>query len=157
MSSSLHQIQLSYDQLQDRLTLVFFTLDFFEYRFYITRRVLKGLCQLLKQLRSLNPKHSLMIKQTDFDGKSPPVQQEVQYPDAKKYGTSLTRMPLGSEPLLLCTISATPGEHGNVRFKLEDHLGHAVDFDGNMIIVNSLIQLVEKIMPITEWEIETDF
>lgn len=151
MPSNLHQIQLTYDQVQDRLMLNFSTQDLYEYRFWVTRRVVRGFWEILQQIAKDIPPEQ-MSKFNGPQAAQEQVKQEVQIAEANKYATRLTRRPFGEEPLLLCKISATPSE-GNVHFHLEDFQGKSVDFAGDSFLALLLIQLIVRIMPKTEWDL----
>lgn len=153
MSSNLQKIQLTYDQANDRLILNFNTQDFFEYRFWITRRVLKGFWNLLQQLAQGFPKDQ-MQKLYEAQHADEKIHKEVQIAEASKYSTRMTRHPLGEEPSLLYKIMATPGEKGGVHFHLEDSQGRSVDFKGDAFLVVLLTQLILKILPLTDWGLQ---
>lgn len=152
MSSQLQKILLTYDQINDRLILDFCTQDFCEYRFWITRRLLKGLWELLCQLHESMPKEQVQ-NMPDKKRAEQQIHREVQNPDANKYSTRVTKSPLGEQPLLLCKISATTTDRG-VHFHLEDMQGHAVDFSGDAFLLILLTQLIAKVLPKTEWDLK---
>lgn len=147
MASNLHQIQLTYDSINDRLLLSFSTQDFFEYKFWVTRRALKGLWGLLQQITPKNDQENRL--EEEIAEKS--IQQEVEVAGARKFGTSLARHPLGVEPMLLYKVSATPGDGKRVHFRLEDSNGRFVEFAGEMLLVSLLAELIRKVIPKTDW------
>jgi hypothetical protein len=152
--SSLQQIQLTYDQFQDRLVLTFSTSDYLEYRFWLTRRILKGFWDILQYLLSSSPSNDSK-KQLDTQLVQEQIKQETQIAEANKYSTRLTKRPLSEDPLLLCKIAATPQEGDVVQFHLEGSEGRSVDFTGNSFLVASLVQLILKVLPKAEWNLET--
>lgn len=79
------------------------------------------------------------------------IQQESQQPEARKYAMSVTKRPLGDEPLILHKFTARYNEQGQVAFTFEDAKGNAVHFAGEGILVTALCQLVRNTLPLAEW------
>lgn len=155
MASSLHQVQLTYDFQQDRLMLSLNTKDFFEYRFWITRRVIKGFWSLLKQLKG-SFVHAQAKQAVDDRAIADKIQEEVKNVEAAKYSTRVTRSPMGDEPQLLCKLEATPTEEGRVHFHLVGHSGQFIDFTGDPVLVTILIELITKVLPKTDWDLNLE-
>ncbi len=150
--SNLQQIQLNYDSVQDRLVLIFCTQDFAEYRFWITRRVLKALWSILQRLRQ--DLSSDLSQQREEDQKaSSMIQKEKQQPQTSKYATKITHYPLGETPLLLYKIMAKPIDQGHILLHLEDNEGKSIEFGGDATLVNVLCQLIYKTSAQTEWDL----
>lgn len=155
MESPLNQIQLTYDQAQDRLALSFNTQDFVEYRFWVTRHILKGFWGILKKIQQGKP---LSNEQKTQDSKTAKdlIKEEVQISTAKKYSTRVTQSPLGDAPGLLSTITVTPNKAGNIHFRLEDQRGVSIDLNGDIFLVNIFIELIVKAMHQTDWGLQLD-
>lgn len=150
MPSSLQQVQLNYDQVQDRLILTFMTQDFCEYRFWITRHILIAFWEILHKLEQAletSKEQKIQEKQQATEN----IRQEKQQPEANKYGMRMSRRPLGEEPLLLFKIIAKPSEQGFAFFHLEDIKGQSIEFNGDSAFITALSQLVQKTMPQTNW------
>lgn len=154
MSSNLHQLQLNYDQLQDRLTLILLTQDFCEYRFWITRRVAKAFLDMLMKLLEKDQKDQLRRLQEEQQiAEQIQKEKEQHHPGADRYGTSVTRRPLGDEPLLLYKVMAKSLAGGHFLLHLEDPQGRSLEVGGDSKIVLALFQLVEKSALKAEWNL----
>lgn len=154
MSSNLHQMQLSYDQVQDRLVLALLTQDFSEYRFWITRRAVKGLWNILTQLLQADQKNQLEQQRVSRQIAEQIQQEKTQHrPAANKYGTRITRRPLGDEPLLLAKIMARPSEQSRCFLHFEDIKGQSIEFSGDITIVMALCQLILQAIKQAEWDL----
>jgi hypothetical protein len=147
MNSNIQKIQLTYDQLNDRLHLSFSTNDFLEYNFWITRRAVKGVWDLLQQMISKSTK----TQAVELEHAAEQVQKEAQSPEANLYGMRITKRPLGEEPLLLYKFSITPIEDKHVRFRFESQSGKFVEFSGGFQLVFLLTQLISQALPVTDW------
>lgn len=156
MSSQLHQIQLGYDLLQDRLILTLSTQDFNEYRFWITRQAVRGLWNILIQLLKADEKtRPQQIQEGTKIGELIEKEKAQRQPIAGKYATSMTKRPLGDEPLLLYKVIAQPHEDGGFRLHLEDTQGRSIEFGGNSSIILGLCQLIKKtVQQGTDWNLE---
>ncbi len=152
MSSPLHQIQLTYDQAQDRLILTVSTQDLNEFRFWITRHMLKKLWEVLQKVREMFAKDSTQQQEENVQA-STQVQKEMQQPTANKYGTRMSRRPLGEEPLLLHKFSITPNKQRQVIFCLEDTQTKKIEFSGDGVLLAALCQLIQKTTSQTDWDL----
>lgn len=153
MGSQLQKLQLTFDRHEDRLVLIFFTTDFSEYRFWITRRMVIQFWQVLKKLEEILLK-SDVEKQEETKKASSHIQHEATQAAATKYATSVTKQPLGDRPLLLYKLQAKALENGRAFFHLEDIEGKNIEFSGDKQVLAGLIQLIAKTIPQTEWGIE---
>lgn len=150
--ANLDQLKISFDPAQDRLILIFFTQDFSEMRFWITRRMVKKLWGGLKQLQDtfntskFEQEHELQKAQEQ-------VRQESIHQEANKYGMQMARSPLGAEPLLLTQVKISKTETGQVHFRFESSNGTHMDIATDKSFVSLLTQLIQKSMPHTEWDL----
>ncbi|MFA6915110.1 MAG: hypothetical protein WC222_01820 [Parachlamydiales bacterium] len=150
--SNLEQLKLSFDPVQDRLVLIFFTKDFSEFRFWITRRLVRKLWNALQQLQ--NTLHKSGIEQEhEVEKAKQHVQQEQVQKEASKYGMQVSRNPLGTDPLLLMQVKIGTNDQGQIHFTFESTAGTNVDFTTDKTFVSLLSQLIQKAIPHTEWDI----
>jgi hypothetical protein len=153
--SNLHQIQLSYDQQQDRLILVLFTQDWSEFKFWITRRIAEALGKILQQLLKnlkLNEKHQQQ-ETKEIQGKIEQEKAQRQL-GAEKYASHLTRKPLGEEPLLISKIMAKAEESGVCVLHFENSGGQSIEFKGDSTLLIALAQLIERSANQADWKID---
>lgn len=157
MSSQMHQMQLNYDQLQDRLTLILGTQDFNEYRFWLTRRATRALWSILIQLLHADQKTELQHHQEEKKITEQIQKEKTQHqPNADKYGTNITRKPFGEEPLLIYKIMAKPGPSGASFIHFEDIQGHSIEFGGDSRIIMALCQLIRKTVKNADWDLNLE-
>jgi hypothetical protein len=152
LASSLQKLQLTYDHVQDRLVLSFLTSDFAEYRFWITRKMVSALFEILQKLQEALLK-TVAEKNKEAQKASQQIQHEATQRLAEKLGTRMTLKPLGDEPLLLYKVMAKPLEKNQVFFHLEDQIGRNIEFGADANLVTGLIQLIEKTLPQTDWNL----
>ncbi len=153
--SNLEQLKITFEPIQDRLVLIFFTRDFTEFRFWLTRRMTKKFHGLLKQLQSTVIK-SEVEKKYEEEKAQQNVQQEAVQQEASKYGMQLSRNPLGMEPLLLTQVKISADEQGRLMCRFESHTGNHIDFNMDTSFIVMLIQLIEKALPYTDWDLKFD-
>lgn len=154
MPSNLHQMQLTYDQLHDRLVLVLYTQDLYEYRFWITRRALKILWDILQQLLEADKKGRVQHMKESQKAADKIQQEKSQHqPAADQYATKVTRRPFGEEPLLLFKIIAKPIQGGILVLHLEDQQGRSIEFGGDSTIVVGLCQLIQQTIKQADWNL----
>lgn len=152
MPSSLHQIQLGYDQLQDRLVLSLSTQDFNEYRFWITRHAVKGFWNILVQLLQADEKTK--VEQNRLGAQiSNQIEKEKseRRPSADKYSTSMLQRPFGNDPVLIYKIMGKPRDPSGFYLHLEDNQGHSIEFGGDSTILLALCELIQKTVEKADW------
>lgn len=157
MSSPLQQLQLSYDQLQDRLVLSLHTKDFCEYRFWITRHVTSAFWKILLELLKADQKGQLEHARESKKASEQIQQEKMQrQATADKFAQRVMRRPLGEEPLLLAKIQAKIAENGVAFLHLEDVQGRSIEFTGNSTIVVALCQLIQETIKKANWNLILD-
>lgn len=144
MGSQLQQMQVGYDQPQDRLLLSLYGHDWSEYRFWITRRATQVLWEILIRLLRADQKSQLehQLAEREIAGK---IQQEsgAQKALAGKFANRVTRRPFGDEPLLLTKVMAKP-EEGKIHLRLEAASGQSIEFYGDSTLAIALCQLIKQ-------------
>lgn len=151
MAAPLNQLQLSYSPEQDRILLTLSTKDRAEYRIWITRRTLKGLWNLLGELKKLLLKQGM--PSMDARGATERIHKDTPQPLASKYGTNIAKHPLGDTPLLLNKITARPLQNGLINLKLESLEGVAIDFAADDGLLNALSQMLNQTATKAEWDL----
>lgn len=152
---SLQRLEISYNQPHDRLVLILHAQDFSEYLFWLTRRAVPIVWNVLKQIIETNPKtpteHQKEKKQW-----AEAIEREKgqQQPKAQQFGTRLAKRPFGDEPLLLSKIQAKPGPNGTFQMRLEDLNGRWIEFGGNSSILIALCQLIQQTVDKADWGLD---
>lgn len=150
--SNLQQLKLNYDPVQDRLLLIFITSDFSQLRFWITRNMTKNFMDGLKQLQSKLQLSPSEIRQ-DKEIAEQSVQRENVNPEANKYGMTVTRNPIGTEPLLLSQVHINILENKQIQFRFEAAEGAHVDMAFEPAFIASLTHLFESTVAQINWNL----
>lgn len=150
--STLQNVKLSYDAIQDRLLLVFITSDFMELRFWITRSFSKKLIEALKNLQNTLIKSPLEQK-VEMEKAAQSVQPEPIQPEASKYGFKLSKDPIGNEPLLMLQAKINIVKENEINFVFVGPNNSSVSLNFHPEFVPTFLQLFEKTIAQTDWNI----
>lgn len=154
MSSPLQQIQISYDQLQDRMILTITTQDFSEYRFWITRRGLKGFWGLMQQLLEGDEENQLKhVKESQEASDKIQQEKEKRHRGAEQFAHHVAKYPLGNEPLLIHKFMGRK-DKGHFFLRFEDKEGRSIEFGGTSAIILALCELIKKNLLTTDWALD---
>ncbi|MBF0109696.1 MAG: hypothetical protein HQL76_11015 [Magnetococcales bacterium] len=154
-SQRLHQMQIIFSQIADRLMLRINTQDRQEFRFWLTRRFVKrlwpGLAQALaRQVRpeaSHSPQaraalmdlmHQNAISQTDFN---------------TRFDNQTQTIPTGPEPILVAKARLTPLKSGAVVLLLQPETGQGVELVLDAGLLHALTKLFQDTLPQTDWDL----
>lgn len=157
MASNLQQIQLTYDQIQDRLVLTLNTSDWCEYRFWLTRKATKHLWIMLIKLLEADQKSPVQHQQ-----ESQQIQKKIEEEKSQRqkladqYGSKLSRKPFGDEPLLVYKIIAKPGANGSCFLHLEDPKERSIEFGGDSKMITALSQLIRRVTNQADWDLNLE-
>lgn len=151
--STIKHIQLSYDQLEDRLVLSFSTEDALQVRFWITRKMLKVIWNILLRIEEIVSKEE-EEEALERETAATKIQDGVLPNDFALQSSENNEAPFGYAPLLLSKITASPNAQGGANFRLEDNQGHSVEFSGNGITLSGLHQMIIKILIKTDWDLK---
>jgi hypothetical protein len=154
-SSGLQQLQLNYDQVQDRLLLSVFTQDLNEYQFWLTRRATQMIWHVLIQLLQADQKSDLEKMETNREVvKQIQEERRRRSKTAQQFSNPVAKKPLGDEPMLLFKVKAQPPEDDLIRLSLEDDKGRALQIAGNAAIVLALCQLIRQTILLANWNLD---
>jgi hypothetical protein len=151
---NIHQIQMVYDQRQDRILLRLSTREHTEFRFWLTRRFVKRLWVLLLKMleqdesfRSLGEEarrallgmqHETFVEEGDF---------------SKAYEDAARQMPLGPEPVLLATAKGKVGAKGKHTLSLHPTIGQGIDLGLDSKLLHMLFKLLHDAVSRSDWDI----
>lgn len=152
---NIHQIQMAYDQQQDRILLRLSTREHTEFRFWLTRRFVKRLWGLLTKMleqdesfRSLSEEarrallgmqHETFVDEGDF---------------SKAYEDSVRDMPLGPEPVLLTTAKGKVDGEGKQTLSLHPASGQGIDLGLNSKLLHMVVKLLRDAVARSDWDIK---
>lgn len=154
--SSLHQIQIRYVPLEDRILLRIKTTDRSEFRFWLTRRYVKLLWPiLLKMLEAdqrvqlqpnaeaksavLSFQHEKAIKESDF---------------STKYDEDTDNLPLGELPVVLAKIQLKTPDRGSNVLCMHPEKGKGIELAMNEKLLHSFSKLLKEAVTVSGWDIE---
>ena len=154
MSNGLHQINASFDPLQDRILFSVSTQDGTEFRFWITRRYLLLMWGMLGRLAT---------QFADARAKGDPLAREAlselahheAHRDAN-FGTAYAggrNHPLGEDPVLLARISLKQDQAGRTTLSLHPEQGPGADIGVDERITHLIAGLLQKTAITAQWQI----
>lgn len=159
MVDQIHQINVRYMPVQDRLVLRFSTTDKKLYRFFLTRRFTIDFWQALNRFQEQDPE---VKKHTDPSVRSAvksfrqdTAVRKEQF--GQKFDDNQTVSPLGDEPVLVTGFGFAPRQQGQpnrMAFQLAD--GRRLAMGANEQIVVSLVKLIAGALPQTGWDLDLD-
>ena len=159
MAAQIHQINVRYMPVQDRLVLRFSTTDKKLYRFFLTRRFTQDLWQALNNFQEQNPevkKHvDPSVRNAVKSFREETAVRKEQF--GQKFDDTETVSPLGDEPVLVSGFGFAKSEQGQptrMAFQLVD--GRRLAMGANEQIVVSLVKLIARAMPQTGWDLHLE-
>ena len=155
----LHQVNVGYDSLQDRILLRFATSEQVEYRLWITRRLLKGLWPGLLQLMGNTP----MARQQQ----APEAKQAVmafqreqalsQTKFGKQYDGEQMAAAIPGEPVLVFGLRMRPSPEGGHDIEFLPRQGPGVHIRLQDAMVHALAKLLQDAIKVTDWDLKLEF
>jgi hypothetical protein len=153
----LHQIRIDYQPEQDRLLLRVSTDEGAELRFWLTRRLVKGLWPALIKMAEavgegraqpdpvvrkamLEFEHDKAVRQADF---------------ATPYKAA-SNLPLGPEPLLVTRLRAQPDGRGNTVIAMHPTQGQGMDLAMDAMLLHSFTRLIQGAVGKTDWDVRLE-
>jgi hypothetical protein len=163
-NQKIHQLQVAYSQVEDRLLLRFNTTNGSEFRFWLTRLFIKkfwpGLVNTLEVIVSpqtpnkesmMGFMHQAAVEKADFSSKFEP---------------SSTSCPLGDSPILVCRATIQPKGPGVHVLSLFPEKGYGVELGVDQNLLHLLSKLIRDAISQVDWglaiqipgaETESDF
>lgn len=152
----IHQIQVRYDKLEDRVLLRLSTTDECEFRFWLTRRFVKRLWGLVVKMLEqdaavrqyadedtrravLGFKHEGYSEQGDF---------------SKDFESRGYRMPLGEQPVLLAKGTGKHQDDGSYLLRLHPERGQGIDLTLDTRLLHLFSKLLTEAVARADWDIK---
>lgn len=152
--SSIHQLEVSIDLLQDRILLSIYTQDLAEFRFWLTRRFIKILWQALTHLLKADQKTDMEHERENQQiAQQFEREQSQRRPSADKFANKMTKMPMGPDPILLSRVTGKIISPGQALLILEDEKQHHFEINADSKILLSLCKLLNETVKKADWDL----
>ena len=153
----LHQVNASYDPVEDRIRFATTTSVGQEFRFWITRRYLGLLWQALNHItaqfaQQRAPDDPLLRSALSGFAEAKAMNNADM---ATPYADG-TDFPLGEEPLLLSNITISPGPSGQQYLRLTPERGQGIDLALNEELTHVIANLLLQAAVAAQWGLELD-
>jgi hypothetical protein len=156
----IHQIQIRHHETEDRLLLRLSTTDNHEFRFWLTRRFVKGLWAMLVQMlewdQAVRQQVDPETRRTVLDIQHEGFSQQANY--AKKFEEATQEvprsLPLGETPLVLAKAKGKKGEQGMQLLSLHPHQGQGIDLTLDTKLLHIFTRALRESVAKTDWDIE---
>jgi hypothetical protein len=151
----LHQINATYDSLQDRILLMLNTTHGHEFRFWLTRRYLGLLWQALGHITG-----TFAVQRAPADPflrsalSEFAEAQALSRADTQQSFTSGGYFPLGREPVLLSRITVTPLQQDQQTLRLTPEKGEGINLALNEDLAHILTNLLRQTAISAEWGLD---
>lgn len=153
MDTSIHQLNATYDSLQDRIRFAFSTKDGNEFRFWITRRYLALLFHTLGNIAteyaSANAAGDITSRQALSELAH---MQALQHNDTQSAFEGGAVFPLGEVPLLLSKLVVKKDAAGNITIGLMPEDGPGADIGLNESLTHLIAELLSRTAIHAEWQ-----
>lgn len=152
---NIHQIQMAFDKLQDRILLRVSTSEHAEFRFWMTRRYVKLLWAMLIKMLERDP-----VAAVHGDESVRRAMMGFQHADAvragnfdKKYEEAASALPLGAEPVLLSRITAKQNADKQQVLSIQPEQGQGIDIVVNIELLHMISKLLVDAVSQSDWDI----
>lgn len=149
---NIHQIQMVYDKVQDRVLLRVLTSERAEFRFWMTRRYVKLLWAILLKMLERDPAAA------SVDEKLRRTMMGFQHENAvrsgefgKQFEEGMNALPLGEAPLLLTRITAKQDPGGQQLLCMHPEQGQGIDIGVNAELLHMISNLVVDAVAQSDW------
>jgi len=151
----IHQIQIRHQEAEDRLLLRLSTSDNSEFRFWLTRRFVKRLWELLVQMldwdnavrQQVNPDTRRTVLDLQHEGYA----QQADY--SKPFEESPRLMPLGEVPTLVASATGKKGDGGVLTLSLHPQQGQGIDMTLDTGLLHIFTRLLRDAVAGTDWDV----
>lgn len=153
----IHQIQVKYDPLADRLLLQIRTRDELLFPIWLTRRMVMRLWPHFRGMVS-----GLAVSRSAPSAMAVPEARDMMAEAAREralksadfktqFDTTSVKQPLGSEPVLPTAIDLRPAQGQAVVLVIRDAAGRSLELAFGEDLAHGLMKLVESALAASEW------
>jgi hypothetical protein len=154
--SSIHQIQMVYQPLEDRILMRVSSTERAEFRFWMTRRYVKLLWQVLVKMMERDPAAAALP-----DEKTRRTMVGFQHEDVvrggqfnKPFAQQSATLPLGETPVLLSRISGKPGAGGYQVLAFHPESGQGIDLNADTRLLHLITKLLMEAVKQSDWDLK---
>jgi hypothetical protein len=153
---SIAQIQLRYDENEDRLLLRFSTTDDCEFRFWLTRRFTKRLWPMLVRMlewdqavkQQIDPNARKEVLDIRHEGYVREADYTTQFRDRAE-----AVLPLGEAPVLLGRAEGKKQPDGGQILRLQPAQGQGIDIACDTRLLHLFMKLLREQVAKTDWDV----
>jgi len=150
MTTQLHQMNVSYFPVEDRLLLKISSRNEDEYRLWLTRRYAQLLLKILDaEMDKIGGKHTVASND----------QTRKMYKDGafeKAYEEENRSYPLGEKGILAFRVNTAHTEDGNLQLELSPEKGQGISLNLNHSLIYMLNNLISQGIAQAQWNLQTD-
>ena len=156
---NIHQIQMAYNAHEDRVLLRILSSERAEFRFWLTRRYVKLLWQVLLKLIEHDPAAAVhadeKIRRTVVGFQHENVVRGSEF--AKPFEDGLNSLPLGAAPILLSRISGKQPDAKQPRqqqLSFHPEQGQGIDLGVNTELLHMISKLLLDAVKQSDWDLK---
>ena len=156
---NIHQIQMAYNAQEDRILLRILSAERAEFRFWLTRRYVKLLWQVLLKLIERDPAAAVHadenIRRTVVGFQHANVVRGGDF--AKPFEDVMNSLPLGAAPILLSRITGTQPNAAQPRqqqLSLHPEQGQGIDLGVNTELLHMISKLLVDAVKQSDWDLK---
>jgi hypothetical protein len=156
---TIHQIQIRFDEAEDRLLLRLSTTDDCEFRFWLTRRFTRRLWTMLVQMlewdRAVKQQFDTETRNTVLDLQHEGYARQADYAKAFDEPAQDTprRLPLGESPVLLGRAEGKKRDDGSQILSLHPLRGTGIDISLDTRLLHIFTRLLREQVATTGWDV----
>ncbi|MBF0421690.1 MAG: hypothetical protein HQL73_01720 [Magnetococcales bacterium] len=152
----LHQMQIIYSQIADRMMLRINTLDRQEFRFWLTRRFVKrlwpGLAQTVAQQVRPEASHSPQARAAVMEMMHESAISQADF--NTQFEAQAETTPMGLEPILISKARLLPMKPNLVVLALYPETGPGIELALDQHLLHALCKLLQDSMSHTDWDLK---
>lgn len=152
----IHQIQVRYDELQDRILLRLSTADNSEFRFWLTRRFVKRLWGMLVKMlewdQAVRQQVDADTRRTVLDIQHEGYAQQANY--SKGFEEASRSMPLGDAPVVLAKAKGKRRDNGSQVLSLHPQQGQGIDMTLDTKLLHIFSKLLREAVERADWDMK---
>lgn len=155
LPSQLHQMQVKFEPLEDRLLFRLSTQNKYEYRFWFTRRYVKILWKALLTMLQNSGLPDYGTQQANDAVLSFQHEQIVQGADfEKRFEDNDMHYPLGENPVLVSRVRIKTREDGMQLLCMHPEQGQGIELSMDNSLLHSFCKLLTDAQRSTEWDLD---
>jgi hypothetical protein len=156
----IHQIQVKYDPVQDRLLMQVRTRDDQLFGLWLTRRMVMRMWPPVRQLMT-----AIAVDRSAPGAMAVPEAREMLAQAAREralkstdfktqFNPAATKLPLGAEPMLPAAIDLRKAPRGAIVLAIRDAQGRSLELQLGEDLANGWMKLIENALAQSDWGIE---